>query len=118
MLGGAGKVPDPPGAGPKRVPMANRATQVPNAKTVKMRYGPYKIPNMGKKNIVGESGSLWNYPDKAVEKPCTECVIVGMNAGLEYANGKNANIDSGLWLHHVGIFSTTIGYQMLLRARD
>jgi hypothetical protein len=102
-IGGAGRVPDPPGAGPKRVTMASRATTVAGSKTVKMRYGPYKVPDMGKKNIVGEAGSLWNYPDRAIEKPCTACVIVGMNAGLEYPDGKNANIDSGLWLHHVSI---------------
>jgi hypothetical protein len=98
---GYGRVADPAGATSKRVPLANRATTVPNAKTVKMRYGPYKVPNMGKKNIVGEEGSLWNYPDNRIEKPCDECVIVGMNAGLEYADGRNANIDSGMWMHHV-----------------
>ncbi|KAF2435223.1 hypothetical protein EJ08DRAFT_693108 [Tothia fuscella] len=57
---GYGKVPAPAGTTSKRVPLANRATQIPSAKTVKMRYGPYKVPNMGKKNIVGEEGSLWN----------------------------------------------------------
>jgi hypothetical protein len=98
---GYGRVADPAGATAKRVPLANRATSIPTAKTVKMRYGPYKVPNMGKKNIVGEEGSLWNYPDTRIEKPCEECVIVGMNAGLEYPDGKNANIDTGMWMHHV-----------------
>jgi len=52
-------------------------------------------------NLLGEEGALWNYADTAIEKPCEECTIVGMNAGLEYPDGKNANIDTGLWLHHV-----------------
>jgi hypothetical protein len=69
-----------------------------------MRYGPYKVPNMKVTNILGEEGALWNYADPVAEKPCGEageCTIIGMVAGLEYPDGKNANIDSGLWLHHV-----------------
>lgn len=49
-----------------------------------MRYGPYKTPNMKFKNILGEEGALWNYADTKADKPCDECTIVGMNAGLEY----------------------------------
>jgi hypothetical protein len=44
---------------------------------------------------------LWNYPDLAITKPCGGCVIVGQWAGLEWPNGNNANIDSGMWLHHM-----------------
>lgn len=57
---------------------------------------------MNKKGITGEAGSLWNYPDTSIEKPCTQCTVVAQQAGLEFPDGKNANIDSGLWLHHVG----------------
>lgn len=53
------------------------------------------------KNVLGEEGALWNYGDNKADKPCEECVIVGMNAGLEYTDGTNANIDTGMWLHHV-----------------
>jgi hypothetical protein len=80
--------------------MAPRATSIPGSKSVKVRYGPYKVPNMGHKNALGEAGALWNYPDKQIEKPCEECIIVGINAGLEYPDGKTANIDSNMWLHH------------------
>jgi hypothetical protein len=65
------------------------------------RYGPYKVPNMKVINMLGEEGALWNYADTSAPKPCEDCTIVGMNAGLEYADGTNANIDTGLWLHHV-----------------
>jgi hypothetical protein len=71
---------------------------------IKMRYGPYKVPNMKVTNILGEEGALWNYADPIADKPCGEageCTIIGMVSGLEYPDGKNANIDSGLWLHHV-----------------
>jgi hypothetical protein len=93
-----GKVPDPEGAVAKFVELEPR---VKGAKTVKVRYGPYKVPNMTVKNIAGEEGTLWNYPDNYVKKPCDECYVVGWNAGLEWPNGKNANINEGMWLHHV-----------------
>ena len=47
---------------------------------------------------MGESGTLYNYPDLKVEKPCDECVIIGMNAGLEFPNGTDANTANGLCL--------------------
>jgi hypothetical protein len=62
-----------------------------------MRYGPYKVPNMMQKSLTGDSGSLWNCGDAKIEKPCEECTIIGMVAGLEYPGGQNANIDSGMW---------------------
>lgn len=52
--------------------------------------------------MMGDNGTLWNYPDINVEKPCDgDCVILGMEAGLEYADGKTANINTGMWLHHM-----------------
>jgi hypothetical protein len=69
-----GKVPDPAGAAPKRVELAVR-TNVVGSKTIKIRHGPYKVPNMGSKNILNEEGTLWNYGDSDVEKPCDECTV-------------------------------------------
>jgi hypothetical protein len=68
---------------------------------VKIRYGPYSIPGPGTKGLTGEPGMLWNYPDIGVTKPCEECVLLNQQAGLEFINGSNANIDKGLWLHHM-----------------
>jgi hypothetical protein len=56
---------------------------------------------MMEKSIMGESGSLWNCGDDNIPKPCEECVVFRLQAGLEYSNGTYANIDSGMWLHHV-----------------
>jgi hypothetical protein len=42
-------------------------------------------------------GMLESYYDTKVEKPCTECSILRQVGGLEFADGRNANIDSGLW---------------------
>jgi hypothetical protein len=54
---------------------------------------------MGTKNLQsGEYGALSNFPDLTAQKPCEEeCTIVKMEAGLEYPNGTDANIDSGMW---------------------
>jgi hypothetical protein len=103
-----GKVAAVAGAKPARQEIEG-APKVAGAqvKRVKMRYGPYKVPNMKVSNILGEEGALWNYADPVAAKPCDEtgeCTIIGMFAGLEYPDGKNANIDSGLWLHHVRIY--------------
>lgn len=37
--------------------------------------------------------------------------ILGMNAGLEYPDGTDANTDTKMWLHHVSIlrYSTRWG---------
>jgi len=110
LIGKGGKVADPPGAAPKRQDLP-ATSKVPGAKRVKMRYGPYSVPNMNKTSLVGEAGALWNYPDTSIAKPCTECVILGQQAGLEFPNGKNANIDSGMWLHHMVQFNTGPGRQ-------
>ncbi|KAF2405054.1 hypothetical protein EJ06DRAFT_552503 [Trichodelitschia bisporula] len=106
LLGKGGKVADPPGAAPKKQVMKSDSV-LPNVKRVKMRYGPYSVPNMNKTGLTGEAGALWNYPDTGIPKPCTECTIVSQQAGLEYPNGDNANIDTGMWLHHMVHF--TIG---------
>jgi hypothetical protein len=37
-------------------------TNIPGAETIKVRYGPYKIPSMAKKNMLGEEGMLSNFP--------------------------------------------------------
>ncbi|KAF2666057.1 hypothetical protein BT63DRAFT_458422 [Microthyrium microscopicum] len=100
LLGKGGKVADPAGFAPKRVVMET-TSKVAGVKRIKMRYGPYMVPNMNKTSLVGESGMLWNYPDLAIPKPCTECTIVAQVAGLEYPDGKNANINTGMWLHHM-----------------
>jgi hypothetical protein len=53
---------------------------------------------MSRKSISGHAGMLENYPDLAVEKPCSgECTILVQEAGLEYPDGRNANVDTGMW---------------------
>jgi hypothetical protein len=47
-------------------------------------------------------------------RPCTgDCTILGMSSALEYTDGTNANIDSGLWLHHLVMFNVGPGREDL-----
>jgi hypothetical protein len=91
---------------PTRVELPSKHPEVPGFKTVKIRYGPYKVPNMGvtTKTLTGpEEGMLWNYPDSNIEKPCGDCMIVGIQPDYENLSGKSVNIDTGHWLHHVSV---------------
>jgi hypothetical protein len=68
------------------------------AKRILMRYGPYMIPPVTQKNGMKE------FNDMAANKPCTNCYITGLQAGLEYLNGSYANSNTGMWLHHVVLY--------------
>jgi hypothetical protein len=92
---------------PTKVDMPSKHPEVKGFKTVKVRYGPYKVPNMDKTTytLTGpEEGMLWNYPDTNIQKPCTECMIVGIEPDYENLQGESVNIDAGHWLHHVRFF--------------
>lgn len=103
--GAYGPVAAPAGAAPKRVVLQSRI-DIAGAQTVKVRYGPFNVPGATKKNKFGQAGMLANWPARGLEKPCTgDCTIMGMNAGLEYVDGSNANINTGLWLHHMVLFN-------------
>jgi hypothetical protein len=59
---GYGIIPAPAGAIPSKSALKSR-TDVSGAETIKMRYGPFRVPNMKKKNRNGEYGMLTNWPD-------------------------------------------------------
>ena len=40
-----------------------------------------------------------------VTKPCSDCLITWIQAGLTYANGTYANANTGIWLHHTVLFN-------------
>jgi len=94
---------------PTKVDMPNKHPEVPGFKTVKVRYGPYKVPNMNvvTRTLTGpEEGALWNYPDMNIQKPCTECMIVGIMPDYEDLEGNSVNVDTGAWLHHIVLLSS------------
>jgi hypothetical protein len=108
---GYGLVSDPPEA--KNIPsrqISKSKVITPGSKAIKIRYGPYRVPASNVTNFVGELGMLSNYPHIKVPKPCDgDCTIVGFRAGLEYPDGSNANIDTGMWLHHGVLFAVGPG---------
>lgn len=58
--------------------------------TVTHRYGPYQLGGMK---------MISNRPVLSVKRPCTgTCYITALQAGLEYADGKQANVNTGVCL--------------------
>jgi hypothetical protein len=86
---------------------------VPNAKAgvvspttpgeATIRYGPFRIPAATQ----GRMGMIRNNFAFDVQRPCTNCYITSMQAGLVTPDGRSANVDRGLWLHHMVMFDTS-----------
>lgn len=68
------------------------------AKRVILRYGPYTIPP------TSESMGMKEFNEMSANKPCVDCYITNLRAGLEYPNGTIANSDTGMWLHHAVLY--------------
>ena len=49
---------------------------------------------------------MHTFSEYAAEKPCSDCIITWMQAGLEYPNGTYANANTGMWLHHIVLTNT------------
>jgi hypothetical protein len=58
-----------------------------DAQVKKTRIGPITIP----------PGATLNRPVVNFPPPCKDCLITAIQLGLEYADGKRANVDSGAW---------------------
>jgi len=71
---------------------STKPSKTPGGRLVKQRFGPYSI---------AAGGMLSNRPVMGVDLPCSNCWIVAINAGLEYADGSKANVNTGAWLHHM-----------------
>jgi hypothetical protein len=66
---GFGRVPERSGVKlPPKIQTVTSRTTTPGSKAVKIRYGPYIVPNMMTKNGLGEVGMLSNWPDEKVTK--------------------------------------------------
>jgi hypothetical protein len=83
---------------PPSVPQKIRVTDKPAdpaGKLVKMRYGPFKLPP---NSVVSALPEFAGGPK--ISKPCEECYIGAFQGGLEYEDGSEANVDTGMYLHH------------------
>jgi len=71
--------------------------------SVTVRYGPYTVPAAGPNRM----GMIKNSFAANVKRPCSNCYITSMQAGLITADGRSANVDRGLWLHHMVMFDSS-----------
>ncbi|KAK0641118.1 hypothetical protein B0T16DRAFT_393452 [Cercophora newfieldiana] len=69
---------------------------------VRVKYGPLHIPTAGTTHEMGN----YIFP---IPAPCTECVITEAVANLEYTDGKTANANNGMYLHHAVVFDNKTG---------
>jgi hypothetical protein len=46
---------------------------------------------------------------KMVSGPCSSCYVTAMEANIRYPDGKEANVDTGAWLHHIALFGSGAG---------
>lgn len=69
----------------------------PSATISPVHYGTF---------TVAAGSSLGNTILKDVEKPCTDCYIVAMQARLESINSTELGTESGVSLHHIIFFNT------------
>ncbi|MFF3326763.1 hypothetical protein [Streptomyces sp. NPDC002889] len=67
------------------------------AQVTTVRYGPFTIPAASGHDH-GETGNRLSFN---VQKPCDDCYITGFKPNLVYADGSNANVNTGPMLHHM-----------------
>lgn len=100
---GSSTVPQPSGGGvvgydPPHETQAGASTRV-------VSYGPFTVP-AARGTEHGQEGMVKNQFRIGVTKPCNNCYVTGMEANLKYPDGRTANIDTGMWLHHMVLFQT------------
>ncbi|MFE9773601.1 hypothetical protein ACFYOV_18410 [Streptomyces sp. NPDC005931] len=78
-------------------PAASDAPRQDGPQVTTVRYGPFTIPAASGHDH-GESGNRLSFN---VQKPCDDCFITGFKPNLVYADGSNANVNTGPMLHHV-----------------
>ncbi|KAF2171563.1 hypothetical protein M409DRAFT_18675 [Zasmidium cellare ATCC 36951] len=61
--------------------------------THKLEYGRYTVPSRASNN------GMLEITDQ-IDPPCKDCLITFMQVALEYADGSDADADTGMWMHH------------------
>jgi hypothetical protein len=84
--------------GEKVLPRMAASSPKDGAKRTTMKYGSYMV-----------SSSRMMSTIKMVQGPCTLCVVTAMEATIRYPDGKEANVDTGAWLHHIALFGSGAG---------
>lgn len=82
----------------KMEPMEPRYLGALGSKRVKITYGPLVAPSVN-----GEQHGHFQNRNLKAPMPCGDCLILTWTPDLFFENGKQANANSNIWLHHIGI---------------
>ncbi|KAM7224124.1 hypothetical protein V8F06_000597 [Rhypophila decipiens] len=69
-----------------------------NAQRQAISYGPFTVPGVDDDH--GHDHGMKTFA-VLIPPPCTDCYITHVQADLQYPNGTSANVNTGMWLHHV-----------------
>ena len=69
--------------------------------TADVRYGPILVPA-----AVGEHPGEFAAVVPAMPMPCTNCFLTATQVDMVFEDGRSANLDNGLMLHHIVVFNT------------
>ena len=70
--------------------------------TKAVTYAPVTIPAAVEGGEHGHTGNVFSF---GVEAPCKDCYITKISPDLVYADGSNANVDTGPMVHHFVMFN-------------
>ncbi|KAK3897270.1 hypothetical protein C8A05DRAFT_48048 [Staphylotrichum tortipilum] len=69
------------------------------SKRSKITYGPFDIPGSEDAATRG----MVSFHDMNAMIPCHDCLITGFVSALQFLDGKSANANKNMWLHHTGL---------------
>jgi len=109
VAGHIGKVAGRSGCGPTRY-RAELSSASVRSKVV--RYGPFNLNAMNmstpmQPDMFNMPGSMQDFFPAHVQKPCSDCYLVGIVPDLVYPNGRVANYNTGAMLHHIVLFDNS-----------
>jgi hypothetical protein len=83
--------------GVKILPRFSMTSPKDGAQRTTVKYGTYSV-----------SSTRMLQTTKLAKGPCplTGCYVTGMEATIRYPDGKEANVDTNAWLHHIALFGS------------
>ena len=71
------------------------------ARTSQMQWGPFVVPA-----AVGDRPGVLDTIVSALPMPCVNCSLTGLQVDLVFEDGRSANLDQGVMLHHFIVFNS------------
>jgi hypothetical protein len=65
-----------------------------DSERVTIKYGAVTVPPMT------DNDGMAQFFHRATTLPCQDCFVTYLRMGLEHADGRTADADTGMWLHH------------------